>query len=71
MSSSSEYTQIGYLSDLSEFCAPSYGLVADFRLEPEQIGAKSDEFDRRLNPKVQNRTVTRHTEVRKVHKIPY
>ena len=33
--------------------------------------AKSAEFDRRFAPKVQNRAVSRHKEVRKVHRSPH
>ena len=53
-----------------DFYVPRYGSVLDFLLERCRIGAKTDEFEQRFDRKVRKRTVTRHTEVREVHKNP-
>ena len=75
LSSDSESTHnlesIGYLSDLSDFRVPSYGSISDFRGESPFKTGQIQRTLLRFKPKLRNRTITRHTKVRKVRQIPY
>ena len=62
---------LGYFSDLSNFRVPSYGSVSSFRGGSPTKTGQTHRTLLRFKQKLRNRTVTRHTKVRKVRTIRY